>query len=299
MRSRTGYSELIVCGLVWGSIGVLVKKSPVAAPVIVFFRLALGAAVVVGWYALRRRLGDLRLRGRRLLLVGSGLTLAIHWTFFFLAYKRLSVASVILIVYVAPVFMALLAPAILDERLERRTIVSLVLSLVGIGLISVPAAHGHSALGLAAALIAMVSFVALVFIGKFLVVEYEPQTIVAWQLGTAALFVSPSLVAASGHAIASSWATLVTLGVVHTGLCGVLYFRAMQVVKAQHMGILAYLEPATAVLWAWVVLHEHPGAATLAGGILVIAAGLNIAAAGLRRMGSVEIPEPLPTEANR
>jgi drug/metabolite transporter (DMT)-like permease len=271
----------------------------VSARVIVFFRLLLGAAVVVAWYAFRRRLRDLRMRGRRAWLVASGATLAVHWTFFFLAYKRLSVASVILIVYVGPVFMALLAPAILGERLERRTIVSLALSVGGIALIAVPAAQGHNAFGLAAALIAMVSFVALVFIGKLLVAEYEPPAIVAWQLGSAAVFVSPALAAAHAHAIANSWATLLTLGVVNTGICGVLYFRAMQVVKAQHMGILAYLEPATALLWAWIFLHENPGAATLAGGALIIAAGLNIAVPGVRRIATVEVSEPLSLEANR
>ena len=46
MRSKTGYVELIACGLIWGSIGVLVKEIDVSAPVIVFFRLALGAGSV-------------------------------------------------------------------------------------------------------------------------------------------------------------------------------------------------------------------------------------------------------------
>lgn len=295
MRSRTGYLELVVCGLVWGSIGVLVKKSPVSAPVIVFFRLALGALVVLAWHAARGRLADLRMRGRRWLLLSAGGTLGLHWVFFFLAYKRLSVATVILIVYVGPVFMALLAPAVLREKLERRTIASLVLSVAGIALIAVPAMQGRSPFGLAAALIAMASFVALVFIGKKLVVDYQPETIVAWQLSSAAVFVSPGLVSWNSADVASSWPALLVLGVVHTGICGVLYFRAMQVVKAQHMGILAYLEPVTAVVWAWAVLAEAPGMPTLIGGVLIIVAGLNIALPG-RRLAAVKMPEPAPED---
>ncbi|MCA1834032.1 MAG: DMT family transporter [Actinomycetota bacterium] len=291
MRSRSGYAELVTCGLVWGSIGVLVKKSPVSAPVIVFFRLALGALVVILWHGARGRLRELRLRGRRPLLLSSGFTLALHWVFFFLAFKRLSIATVILIVYVGPVFMALLAPHILGERLERRTVTSLILSLAGIALIAVPAAGGRSAIGLAAALIAMISFVALVFIGKRVVEEYQPAAIVAWQLGSAAVFVSPALIAARAHAIESSLPSLVALGVIHTGVCGLLYFRAMQVVKAQHMGILAYLEPVTAVLWAWVFIQEKPALLTLAGGVLIISAGLNIVITSRRAIASVEVPE--------
>lgn len=292
-RSRTGYVELVICGFVWGSIGVLVRRSPVSAPVMVFFRLALGALVVVAWSAVRGRLAELRLRDRRLLLGGFGVVLALHWVFFFLAYKRLSVATVILIVYVGPVFMALLAPAVLGERLERRTIASLVLSLAGIALIAVPAARGRDLAGLGASAIAMASFVALVFMGKVLVRTYSPPATVAWQLSVAAVAVSPALLFADGDAIRSSWPTLLTLGVVHTGMCGVLYFRAMQVVKAQHMGVLAYLEPVTAVLWAWGALGESPSLATLAGGALIVVAGLNIALAGVRDITPAEMPEPV------
>jgi drug/metabolite transporter (DMT)-like permease len=266
----------------------------VSAPVIVFFRLALGSAVVIAWFAARGRLSELRARDRRGLLLVSGLTLAVHWVSFFLAYKRLSVATVILIVYVGPVFMALLAPALAQEPLERRTLASLALSLGGIALIAGPAARGVSAFGLTAALLAMASFVALVFVGKALVRSYQPPAIVAWQLGSAAVMVSPALVAAQRHAIVRSWPVLLVLDVVHTGICGVLYFRAMQVVKAQHMGILAYLEPVTAVVWAWLVLSERPAAATLVGGALIIAAGLNIAVPGLRAIPSPEMPEVAP-----
>jgi drug/metabolite transporter (DMT)-like permease len=67
----------------------------------------------------------------------------------------------------------------------------------------------------------------------------------------------------------------------------------MQVVKAQHMGILAYLEPVTAVVWAWAFIEETPAILTLAGGALIIAAGLNIVMTGRRPVASVEVPEPV------
>jgi drug/metabolite transporter (DMT)-like permease len=38
--------------------------------------------------------------------------------------------------------------------------------------------------------------------------------------------------------------------------------------------VLTFLEPVAGVLLAWVILEQRPGAATLAGGALVIAAGL-------------------------
>jgi drug/metabolite transporter (DMT)-like permease len=301
MRSRTGYLELIVCGLVWGSIGVLVKQLTLSASVIVFFRLALGAAAVVGVWAIRGRLSELRLRSHRGLLVASGLALAVHWVAFFEAYKRLPVSTTILIVYVGPVLIALAAPFVLGERLQARTLYALALSLGGIALIALPSAGSGDPLGFAAAGAAALTFAVVVLMVKRVSEHYPRETIVVWQLGIAALTLTPALVGASGDEILRAAPTLLVLGIVHTGVAGLLYVGALQIVKAQHASILVYLEPVTAVLWAWGILGEQPGLATVAGGALVIAAGLLIVVPGLRELAApAALPEPVggrPAEA--
>lgn len=295
MRSRTGYVELIVCGLIWGSIGVLVKEIDVGAPVIVFFRLALGTAAVLAFWAVRGRLTELRLGSHRGLIFAAGVTLAVHWVAFFEAYKRLPVATTILIVYVGPVLIAAAAPAVLGERLERRTLAALALSVGGIVLIAVPAAGVGDAVGFAVAGLAAVTFAGLVLTLKRVSADVPPQAIVVWQLGIAALVLSPAMIGASGRDIVRAAPTLLMLGIVHTGIAGILYVSALQIVQAQHVSILVYLEPVTAVLWAWGFLGEQPGLATLAGGALIIAAGLMIVVPGLRAPAA--FPEPPPVGA--
>jgi drug/metabolite transporter (DMT)-like permease len=293
MRSRTGYLELIVCGFVWGSIGVLVKEVDVSAPVIVFFRLALGSLSVVAVWALRRKLAELKLPAPRGGVVAVGIILAVHWLAFIEAYKRMSVATTILIVYVGPVLIAAAAPAVLGERLERRTLYALALSMAGILLIAVPSSGDLDGLGLFFAGAAAVLFAALVLVLKKHVTPHHPApTIVAWQLGIAAIAVSPFMITASGDEIARAAPALLTLGVIHTGVVGILYVAAVAVVQAQHVSILVYLEPVTAVLWAWAVLGESPSPATLLGGLLIIAAGLLIVVAGLRAIPPAALPEP-------
>ena len=297
MRSRTGYIELIVCGLLWGSIGVLVKEIDVSAAVTVFFRLALGAASVVAVWALRGRLSELRIVRDRGLVLAAGLILAFHWVVFFEAYKRLPVATTILIVYVGPILIAAAAPAVLGERLERSTIYALSLSVGGIALIAIPSSGSGDALGFVAAAAAALSFAAVVLTLKRVSLEVPAQAIVAWQLGIAALAVSPFLLGASGEEIVRAAPTLLTLGVLHTGVAGILYVGALQIIKAQHASILVYLEPVTAVLWAWGVLGERPELATLAGGLLIIGAGLIIVIPGLRAVAPAAMPEPVRTRA--
>jgi drug/metabolite transporter (DMT)-like permease len=291
MRSRTGYLELIVCGLVWGSIGVFVKQLDVSAPVLVFFRLSLGAASVLAVWALRGRVRELKLVEGRGWVVAAGVLLAVHWVAFFEAYKRLSVATTILIIYVGPVLIAAAAPAVLGERLERRTLYALALSVGGIALIALPASAAGDTVGYLAAGGAAVLFAALVLTLKKVAATNPAPAIVTWQLGIAALLVAPALIGASGHEIARAIPGLVTLGIVHTGLIGILYVSALAIVPAQQVSILVYLEPVTAVLWAWALLNETPSLATLAGGALIIAAGLLIVVTGLRVTAPASMPE--------
>ena len=293
MRSRTGYVELIVCGLIWGSIGVLVKEIDVSAPVTVFFRLSLGAGAVVAFWAVRGRLSELALGSDRGLVLAAGLTLAFHWVAFFEAYKRLPVATTILIVYVGPVLIAAAAPAVLGERLERNTLYALALSVAGIALIAVPSSGSGDAFGYAAAGAAALSFAVLVLTLKRVSPDVPTQAIVAWQLGIAALAVSPFLAGASGREIARAAPTLLMLGVLHTGVAGILYVGALKIVKAQHVSILVYLEPVTAVLWAWAMLDEQPELVTVFGGAAIIAAGLLVVVPGLRTAAPVGLPEPV------
>lgn len=276
---------------------MLVKEIDVSAPVTVFFRLSLGAAFVVAVWAARGRLSELRIAADRGLVFAAGLMLAFHWVVFFEAYKRLPIATTILIVYVGPILIAAAAPAVLGERLERSTLYALATSIAGIALIAVPSSGSGDAFGFAAAAAAAVSFAGLVLTLKRVSAEVPAQAIVAWQLGIAALVVSPFLVGASGREIVRAAPTLLMLGVLHTGVAGLLYVGALQIVRAQHVSILVYLEPVTAVLWAWAVIGEQPELATLAGGLAIVAAGLLIVVPGLRAAAPAALPEPVRAHA--
>jgi drug/metabolite transporter (DMT)-like permease len=158
-------------------------------------------------------------------------------------------------------------------------------------LIAIPSASSGDALGFVAAGVAAVSFAAVVLMLKKLTPHYTPAAITVWQLGIAALAVSPALIGASGHQILRAAPTLVTLGVLHTGVAGILYVSALGVVQAQQVSILVYLEPVTAVLWAWAVLGESPTLATAAGGAFIVVAGLLIVVPGLRVSAPAAFPE--------
>jgi drug/metabolite transporter (DMT)-like permease len=73
-------------------------------------------------------------------------------------------------------------------------------------------------------------------------------------------------------ATGADWAGLAFLGVVPVGLAYVFLTRAMARVPAFEASLLLLLEPVLNPLWAWLVHGERPGAWSLAGGALILAA---------------------------
>jgi drug/metabolite transporter (DMT)-like permease len=300
MRLRRGYPEIVLCTLTWGTIGPIVRHIDMGGVRIAFFREAFGALAVLGTLAWRRRLSDLRPRARPVLLIASGVILGVHWALLFIGYQRIGVAATILIVFLGPVLMAAAAPAVLRERLHRSAIVALALAFGGVALIAVPQFRHADTFGLVAAMTSAVLFAALMLAGKLLTREYEPAAIAAWQLVVAALVLSPSLAGASTHSIARGLPLLALLGLVHTGALGIVFFHAVRALEAQRLGVLFYLEPAAAVFFAWLIAGEHPTAATLAGGALIVAAGLAIIVLDRVATAPAGMPDVgLATERNR
>jgi len=290
MRPPAGSIEMITCTLSWGTIGVIVKQVTLSSQVMAFFRVLLGAAVVAAWLALRHRLGVLRPHVRMPLLIASGAILAGHWWLEFEAFKRLDVGSAILIVFIGPVLATALAPIVLGERVRPLALGALASAFGGIALIAVPDVSTIDAVGIAAALGSAVLFGAVLLAGKALASHYEPQALVVWQLGIAMIVLAPVLAGASGEQIARATPSLLLLGLVLTGFLGILFFRALRALEAQQISVLFYLEPASAVLYAWVLLGETPSSADVGGGALIVAAGLAIIL-GERRPAA---PAPTP-----
>lgn len=277
-------------GILWGSIGVIVRPVRVDAAGIALVRTATGFAAAMAFMVARGRARELRLKGRRWLLIFDGVMLGIHWTLMFESFKRLSIATAILLVFVGPVFVAAAAWPVLRERVKARTVGALGLSVAGMILITVPAWDVQDPLGVVFALLSAVSFAAIMLAGKILTREYAPPAILIWQLGVAAVAIMPVALAGRFDGLADAAPRLLLLGLVHTAVAGFLYFAALTVVKAQHVGVLTYLEPATALLYAWWFLHEQPSFSTLTGGALIIAGGVWIIASRGPLPGTPEGP---------
>lgn len=276
----------------WGTIPLLVRHVDLPASAIVFSRLSIAAVGLGAVVVAERRRGR---GGRRLLSFRPGLCaaaaaiLAVHWLALFAAYERAASGTVILIVYLAPVGVAALAPLLLGERHGRRTLAALALGLAGFVLVAAPAVRSSSVAGLLLAGLAAVTFVALVLVSKPLAEAYGGLRIAFMEMAGATVLLAPVAAASGWGPPRPAWGWLVVLGLVHTALGTALYLEGLARVPATHVAILGYLEPAAVVVLGWLFLNEDPGPSTLVGGALIVAAGWLTVARPV-----VEVPTGVP-----
>ncbi len=278
----------------WGFISIVVAKVDLDVSVLVFYRLSLAVLTVGLGLALARRAELLRLPKRRGAIVALGLILAAHWFLYFETIKISSVVVAVLTVYTAPIFIAIAAPLFLHESRSRIGLVALVPAAAGLALIVLAGGKSIHAtpLALTLGLGAGASYAALVICLKRLRLDTHPATIHFWAALVATLSLAPFLALAPTIVPQGPAATagVLCVGIVFTGISGLVYITLLGKVTAQAAGILAFLEPVSASLLAWAILGEKLTLAVVLGGILVLAAGTLVVFYEPGDAAAVEVP---------
>lgn len=260
----------------WGFVAIIVREVELDAAVLVFYRVLFGVLALTAILALARGLARVRIPGRRGWALVLGTTLGIHWFLYFATIKLSSVAFAILIAYTAPILVALVGPLVLPEPRSRVALMSLGFAVPGIALVALGGGEADvRPLAVLTGLGTAGTYALLVIGTKRIADTVSAAGLTVWNYTLAGLVMAPLLIF-SGRAVpeARELPYLLLLGVVFTTISGYLYIWLIRRVTAQAMGALAYLEPVSASLLAWVLLGEELGLATVIGGSLVIAGGV-------------------------
>jgi drug/metabolite transporter (DMT)-like permease len=63
------------------------------------------------------------------------------------------------------------------------------------------------------------------------------------------------------------------MGIIHSTIAPILYFKGLQEVTANRAAVLGYLEPVCAIVISMIFLNEVPGIHSIIGGMLIILSG--------------------------
>jgi drug/metabolite transporter (DMT)-like permease len=302
--SRAAQGYLLVAGsfVIFGFIGVLVAWTTAPESALLVIRFVTAGAVLGIVFARRRPLAGAFRRGvwPRLLLMGaldSAMLLL-----FFVAMRDTSVAIGMFLLFLAPVWVALLAPRAFRSRTERIVYPALLLALAGLAAILLPSLIGDgmelSTAGVAAGLGAGLGYAAFQLVVKDLTARVPAVTIVMAEILLDALILLPlALVQTVGAGYRLTTRDLVAgvvLGVVCTAVAYMMWTAGMGRIKVQHSSILGYLEPVSGPVYAFLLLGQEIGIGTVVGGALIVAAGVLVVVFGEREEEGTASLEPGP-----
>ncbi len=284
MRDRPrGYVEVGMASLTNGSIGVMVTYATMPAAMLLSLRMWMAAAALAVVVLVSGSWRDLRRPGALPRVLGISVALAMNLILYFLAIRSTGVAVAIFLSYLAPVYLAVAAPKILHEPTDRVVFVALSVGLAGMALILVPglALEGVrlSGTGLFCGWMAGVMYAVYLLIAKSLRDLHVRSTAVVFTQSafTAAVMLVPGLLAAGAAQYRYTGVDLLMaalLGLLTTAFSFSLFMDGMRYLRVQHASIMGYLEPVSAPLYALVFLGQVPSRWTMAGGALIVAAGL-------------------------
>ena len=232
---------------------------------------------------------SLRLRRRHLVqffLLGI-FGLAASNYFYYFAIQKTSVATAIVLQYVAPVWVLLYMLARRLQRPTLRRVSGVVLAVLGCGLAvgEVAAQRGFpwlvisgirfNTLGVVAAELAAISFAFYNIFGQHLLQIYQRWTVLVYSLLGAAVFwqlVNPPWKIIAQHYSGGQWLFMAVFAITSMLVPFALYFTGLQYLDPTRAIVTACLEPVWAILLTALILGELVSAMQVVGIVVVLSA---------------------------
>jgi len=271
------YLKIIAAMLIWSTWGPMIRWLDLPAVVVLFYTSLIASFTVPAFLASR---GELHLRGiSKYWLIFGLLVLSsiLNNVTYFYSLAHTTVSNAVFTHYTAPIFVAMLAPFMISERLQKVTLVSLPIAVFG--MVMIVLSGGGLRLGsedTSGIISGTVSGAAYAFIIIFsrklsqMLMHHKAVVILPWATTVAT---APMALLMDYHLNSRTAILLLITGVFHSTLAPLLYFSALRNVIAQHAAILGYMEPLAAIPLAFIILSETPSIAALCGGGFILFSG--------------------------
>lgn len=281
------YLKIVAAMLIWSTWGLLIRMLALP-PVVVLFYTSLIASFAVP-IALRIRgefPASILSKGPRNLFAALVFASLMNNLTYFYSLGHTTVSNAVFMHYTAPVIVAVLAPYLISERIEKVTLISLPIAVAGMAMIVVSSGglrlNSAHLPGILAGTVSGIAYAFVIIVSREIsrMMMYHKAIIVL--LWSTAIITAPVALSMDYRLPIRSALLLLATGLLHSTTAPLLYFSALRQVLAQHAAILGYTEPLAAIPLAFVFLSETPSFAALIGGVLILFSGYLVVHSRLR-----------------
>ncbi len=271
--------QVVAASVIYGFAGIffLFINNMAEGPV-VFYQLLFGFLALAAYMAATGKFSGIRLRGKRKALILLGIWHAGVMISYYTAVSYTNVSMSVLLLYTAPLYILLIAPVLLKEKPDGKSLAALIISLLGIVIVVGPENLDFSQTGLESGylfgvlmgLFAGFFYACIIMTSRYLRDEYSGLEQLFISTGVTLVFLIPFVWQASMASLIENLPVLLFLGVMITSLGSILYFTGLVHVRAQNASIISLLEPVSTIFFAYLILKDPISVETLIGCLLIL-----------------------------
>ncbi|AOY77531.1 DMT family transporter [Clostridium formicaceticum] len=264
---RKAYIFVIVAAMLWGTIGIFVKKLNEFDfnPAQVVFIRAIGASVTLVLFTLVKNTNLLKIKPLdSVYFVGTGIFSFVffNWCYFVaINITSLSVAAILL--YTAPAIVMVFSAILFKEKMTKNKIISLMLTFVGCIFVAAfvqGAGNKITVTGILAGLGSGLGYALYSIFGRYALKKYDSITVTLYTFIFASIGLIPltdikEMISLFSNVNALYYA--VALGLIATVLPFLLYTKGLSYLETSKASIIATLEPIVATVIG-VILYSEP-----------------------------------------
>ena len=264
--------------ITFGTIGIFVRYIDLAPSEIALLRGCIGSLFLLAIIIFsKQKISWTNIKKNIPVLLISSFALGVNWIFLFQAYKQTTIANATLSYYFAPVFVILMSPIVLKEKISLKKAFYIGIAVLGMFLIIQNSgnvgAQNNPLLGILYGIIAAAFYATLMLANKFIKNMSGLETTLL-QLTFATMILTPYVLISERNNLfritCFSIICIIILGVVHTGIAYYLFFCGMKGLKGQSIAALSYIDPVTSLFVSFLVFSENMTVLQIIGAILLL-----------------------------
>ena len=260
------YMSIVVGASLWGIISIFVKDlylMGLNTMQIVALRATSATIILILYtYIKDKRLLKIQIKDIYY-FIGTGLASIVffNWCYFF-TIKEASVSVAVILLYTAPAIVTIISRFAFKEMLTTSKIISLMLTFVGLllvtGYLNGPQ-KSISSLALLTGLGSGLGYALYSIIGKYALRKYDVLAVTTYTFIVASILLLPVLFTIDYNTLTNStrfWFQVINLGLFPTALAYILYTIGLVNLESSRASITATIEPMVGTLVGLIVFHE-------------------------------------------
>ena len=269
------YAKLIASMLIWGTLPIFVTNIPCSSAETVMWRIIFGTAFLLLVFVFAKNKSDKAMYKKWTpKLIFTGFFMGAKWVFLFVAYKWVDVSISTLTYYMAPIIVMIASVFLFKETAGKFKIIGTAAAIAGMVIVTGVNVGGLDPMkGILYGLASAVCYASVTLLNKSTKGLSGLEMTIIQLIGAALAIIPYNFLTHTGPWLdlaseAGIYAILV--GLLHTGVALFLYFSSIQELPAQSVALCSYIDPASALIFAAVLLGDVLSPIQWVGAIMIL-----------------------------